>query len=152
MEEDNLIQFDENVERLNEINIKKRKKTKGQKITFFDVLSSSFPLVKNDKGDVLNKCQELIDELMDIGYITNKLVEINYMKSMIFDERENMIFNYQKKRLINLSNPEGSEEYIESLMEFREDEKFKIKDYKEIDNKENDRKEKLLGYLSKFYI
>lgn len=152
MEEDNLIQFDENVERLNEINIKKRKKTKGQKITFFDVLSSSFPLVKNDKGDVLNKCQELIDELMDIGYITNKLVEINYIKSMIFDERENMIFNYQKKRLINLSNPEGSEEYIESLMEFREDEKFKIKDYKEIDNKENDRKEKLLGYLSKFYI
>jgi len=88
---------------------------------------------------------------MDIGYIVNKLLEINYMKSIIFDERENMIFNYQKKRSINLSSIEKSDNYIESLQDFCEEDNFEIKEYEKLDNKELNRKEKLLDFLNDYY-
>ena len=139
------------MKKINQINLNKKKKTKVRKISFFDVwASSNLCFIKRDRLDILKKLQELIDELMDIGYISHKLLEINYMKSIIFDERENMIFNYQKKRSINLSNRDFTNNYINSLMEFCDEENFNIESYEKIENKENNRKEKILDFMRNY--
>ena len=139
------------MKKINQINLNKKKKTKVRKISFFDVwASSNLCFIKRDRLDILKKLQELIDELMDIGYISHKLLEINYMKSIIFDERENMIFNYQKKRSINLSNRDFTNNYINSLMDFCDEENFNIESYEKIENKENNRKEKILDFMRNY--
>jgi hypothetical protein len=139
------------VKKINQINLNKKKKTKVRKISFFDVwASSNLCFIKRDRLDILKKLQELIDELMDIGYISHKLLEINYMKSIIFDERENMIFNYQKKRSINISNRDFTNNYINSLMDFCDEENFNIESYEKIENKENNRKEKILDFMRNY--
>ncbi len=139
------------MKKINQINLNKKKKTKVRKISFFDVwASSNLCFIKRDRLDILKKLQELIDELMDIGYISHKLLEINYMKSIIFDERENMIFNYQKKRSINISNRDFTNNYINSLMDFCDEENFNIESYEKIENKENNRKEKILDFMRNY--
>lgn len=88
---------------------------------------------------------------MDIGFISHKLMEINMLKSAIFDERENMVFNYEKKRCINLSNADTTNDYIESLMESTNDEDFEIDEYVKIKNEEKTKKEKILGFMRNYY-
>ena len=153
IEDDNLIKFDKAVQKINNSNKLKKKQLKSKKVSFSDVFASNHCcIIKHGKYDILNKCQELIDELMDIGYIMNKLLEINFMKSMIFDERENMIFNYQKKRLINFTNLEKTDDYIESLNDFCDDYDFKLEEYNDIENREINKKEKLLELMSNYYL
>jgi len=87
---------------------------------------------------------------MNIGYISHKLLEINYLKSVIFDEKENMIFNYQKRRRINLLDQETTENYIDSLMENYREENFDIVEYEKIKNEKKNTKEKILDLMRNY--
>jgi len=75
------------------------------------------------------------------------------MKSILFTSKQNVIFDYQNKKFINLSNLTKAEDYFDSLNYFTEDHKFDLEKYEEIKNNSYGVREKLLIAMNnKFFI
>lgn len=103
---------------------------------------------KKDKHKILDKCQEFIDTTLNVNYIINKLFEINFLKSILFNSKQHMIFDYQNKKFINLSNLSKAEDYLESLNDFAEEHNFDLEKYEEIKNTSSGVREKLLAAMN----
>lgn len=107
---------------------------------------------KKDKHKILDKCQEFIETTLNINYIINKLFEINFMKSILFTSKQHMIFDYQNKKFINLSNLSKAEHYLDSLNDVTEEHKFDLEKYEEIKNSSNGVREKLLIAMKEKFL
>lgn len=108
--------------------------------------------LKKDKHNILDRCQEFIDTTLNVDYIINKLFEINFLKSILFTSKQQMIFDYQNQKFINLSNLTSTEDYINSLNDFTEDSKFDIEKYEQIKDASLGVKERLLFAMKNKYL
>lgn len=153
MKKENDELFDIYVKRINHSHNIKKSGLKTRKISIFEMFGSIICFHnRKDKYQIMDKCQEFIETTLNINYIINKLFEINFMKSIIFTEKEHKIFDYQNRKYINLSNLSKAEEYLESLNDFAEDHKFNIENYEEIRNSSIGIREKLLMAMKNKFL
>jgi hypothetical protein len=96
------------------------------------------------KHKILDRCQEFIKTTLNVNYIINKLFEINFLKTILFTSKQSMIFDYQNKKFINLSNLTKAEDYLESLNDVAEEHIFNFEKYQEIQDFSYGVREKLL--------
>jgi len=79
-------------------------------------------------------------------------MEINFMKSIIFSSKQQMVFDFQTKKFINLSNLAKADDYLESLNDFVEEHKFDIEKYEEMKNASSGVREKLLIAMNSKFL
>ena len=96
----------------------------------------------------IGKCEDFIEVTMSLNYIINKLFEINFLKSILFSEKEKKVFDFQNKKLINLSNAKKAEDYLDSLNDIEITKNFDIEGYENIKNNHISLKEKLLDAIN----
>ncbi len=74
------------------------------------------------------------------------------MKSIIFSSKQQMVFDFQTKKFINLSNLAKADDYLESLNDFVEEHKFDIEKYEEMKNASSGVREKLLIAMNSKFL
>lgn len=149
IKKDNSNLFDLYVKKFYDADESHIKKIRKRKISWLEMLGFSFcRCSKKEKYKILQKCQDLIEITLNIDYIINKLFEINFLKSIIFNEKERSIFEFQKKNFINLSNLSKSGAYIDDLNDFIQEQKLNIKDYERLSTEEMSIKQKILNSLN----
>ena len=122
---------------------------RSRKISLKEIIESIIcKCSKKEKLKIIGKCEDFIEVTMSLNYIINKLFEINFLKSILFSEKEKKVFDFQNKKLINLSNAKKAEDYLDSLNDIEITKNFDIEGYENIKNNHISLKEKLLDAIN----
>ena len=111
----------------------------------------NLPWNNYSKKNILDKCQEFIEKSLDIGFITNKLLEINFLKKIFMSKNENLIFDNHIIKDINFSNLKKSEDYINLLLE-NESKNLEKEENEKSEKRNYDKKERLVEHMNRFYM
>jgi hypothetical protein len=103
---------------------------------------------KRQRYNLLEKCIDIADKYTQINFITKKLFEIEYIKSLILTEKEKKLMKFQFK-YINFKNYDDSMNFLDGILHEKVNVDTQLLHKGEEDSEPN--KNKLLDGLKKYY-
>ena len=114
-------QFDTYVKQIDEINLLKLKRKKKYKVSLLDLFIINLCGCDCNrhkkffkKFKIIDKCDEMIEDMLDVNYQIRLFSQFNLLKNYIFNSREKSVFN-QLFKTINLKDDKRSKEYLKLI-------------------------------------